>query len=79
MLEAVVKTLLASVIIAFFIISCLKCISVAVSEGVFYSRHSSGLNKIKNDTVCSCTGDDCLIVSTPALINGEPVRVCAIA
>jgi len=75
-LETAVKTLLVSVIIAFFILSCLKGINDVVSEGILYSRHADGINRLGNDTTCSCNMSDCLIVSMPALINNEPVRVC---
>ncbi len=76
MLEVVLKTFFASMIIAFFIMICLRSAENSVNEAMLYSRHAAVFNRLANNTVCSCGDSECLIASAPALIGGEPVRVC---
>lgn len=84
MLEAVIKTLLLSIIISFFFIYCLRIIDQSTQDLFTRIKHAGSINELNNlsffdpgfDGYRLVNGEGSLVVCKPSLINNHPGRVC---
>lgn len=84
MLEALIKTLLASALIAFFLITCLIEINESVTNSLIDAQHAAMINDLINESFEEPSnngfrlvkGKGSFLVCEPRLINNYAGRVC---
>jgi hypothetical protein len=79
-----IKTVLASFIIGFFLITCLRVINQSITMAVINTEHAEAINRLDNTTFNETVNEDfkivigegSIIICKPKVINNKAGRVC---